>query len=109
MSIFAYWSQLRPGETVHPEDITELDRGPHGFQLDLPPGHFSGPLRTAPVVICYGNPGYDDDDRRAAQDPAKWSLTRRIALLGDCRALLRRDAIFILISFPALVAERSSW
>ncbi len=74
MTIFAYWSQLTSGETVHPEDLGVLEQRPHSFQTDLPPGHISGPLRTAPVVICYGNPGYDDDDRRAAQDPTNWAL-----------------------------------
>jgi hypothetical protein len=28
---------------------------------------------NSPVVICYGNPGYDDQDKAAAQDPIIWN------------------------------------
>jgi hypothetical protein len=74
LSIFAYWDRLETGATVHPDDLAILGHCEHAFQTDLPPGHISGPLRSAPVVLCYGNPGYDDADRLAVQDSAKRAL-----------------------------------
>lgn len=74
MQLFEFWSRLPNSETVHPDDKPDLAIGRHSFQFDLPPGHISGPILHAPVVICYGNPGYVDDDKRAAQDPAKREL-----------------------------------
>lgn len=57
-SIYDFWRQLRRG-LVHPLDKPVLDRAvPRGtFDLSLVPHPISGPLRSAPIVLCYVNPG----------------------------------------------------
>ena len=62
MPLFEFWSRLPEGETVHPDDRAAIEGGPHAFHFDLPPAPVMGPLRTAPVVLCYGNPGYEQQD-----------------------------------------------
>ena len=56
--LFDFWRKLPPGQMVHPEDRPMLASYPGVFQLAMPPGQIGGPLRTAPVIACYLNPGY---------------------------------------------------
>lgn len=45
------------------------------FALDVPPGHINGNLRTAPVVVLFLNPGFEDEDKQVFEKE-------------DCRILL---------------------
>ena len=67
--LFDFWNNLPAGETVHPVDRPVLDRHPGAFELGMPPGHISGPLKTAPVVACFLNPGFDEADAAMSADP----------------------------------------
>jgi hypothetical protein len=40
-----------------------LSRNRCGLELDIPPGHINGRLKTAPIVALFLNPGIKDDDR----------------------------------------------
>ena len=61
--LFDFWATLPPQACVHPKDRPILDQYPGIFELDIPPGHVNGPLKTAPVVACYLNPGFEEEDR----------------------------------------------
>jgi hypothetical protein len=73
MDIFRFWGSpgikgLKDGkEYVHPADRDVLGRIKHTFDLRCLPSCFSGPLRTAPVVLLYLNPGLSKQDRRDPQ------------------------------------------
>ena len=84
MPLFEFWSRLPEGETVHPDDRAAIEGGPHGFHFDLPPAPVMGRLRTARVVLCYGNPGYERYDAELVRGP---SLTAQSA-----RQLQGKDA-----------------
>lgn len=71
MSLFEFWSRLPEGATVHPDDRPVLDGGPHAFHFDLPALPVLGCLRNAPVVLCYGNPGYEEHDAEHARENAR--------------------------------------
>lgn len=71
MPLFEFWSRLPEGETAHPDDRPVLDAGSHAFHFDLPPVPVTGPLRSAAVVLCYGNPGHSADDAEVARDPSR--------------------------------------
>ncbi len=71
MSLFEFWSRLPEGETVHPDDRAVLEGGPHGFHFDLPPAAVLGPLRTAPVILCYGNPGHEQHNAELVREPSR--------------------------------------
>jgi hypothetical protein len=60
--LFDFWKRLPPEHCVHPDDCSVI-RDQLSFVLDIPPGHVNGRLRTAPVVVCYLNPGYEESDR----------------------------------------------
>lgn len=60
--LFDFWEELPPGKYIHPSDEAMLKGQNDAFQFGLPPGHINGPLKTAPVVACYLNPGYEADD-----------------------------------------------
>jgi hypothetical protein len=63
--IFEFWSRIKRGERIHPDDKEVFDRmNPerHGFKLDCLPGCFGGPLKTASVVLLYLSPGYSEAD-----------------------------------------------
>jgi hypothetical protein len=78
MSLLEFWSRLPDGETVHPDDRPVLDGGPHAFHFDLPALPILGRLRTAPVVLCYGNPGLEEHDAEHAHDaPRRQRLVRQ--------------------------------
>jgi hypothetical protein len=74
--IFKFWSQIKPHERIHPADREVFARmGDFGHRFDLRclPNCFTGPLRTAPVVLLYLSPGLIPKDvRRAGQK--KWQL-----------------------------------
>lgn len=65
--IFEFWSRIADNEFVHPDDREVLERVDNSFQLDCFPIAFSGALRTAPVVLLFLSPGFDDSDRHHAQ------------------------------------------
>ncbi len=65
---YEFWSRCPADCFVHPDDRDALERLPHSFQLHATPNPFFGPLRTAPVVLLYLNPGFHDDDARLARD-----------------------------------------
>jgi hypothetical protein len=73
MPLFDYWSRLPAGEAVHPDDRAALESGPHAFHFDLPPAPVLGPLRTAPVVLCCGNPGYEKYEAEFVREPTRKS------------------------------------
>jgi hypothetical protein len=65
IDIFKFWSQIEPGEHIHPADVrtfNRMDAARHGFQLECLPACFSGRLRTAPVVLMYLSPGFSRAD-----------------------------------------------
>jgi hypothetical protein len=67
--IFRFWSHVGPTEHTHPADRDVFDRlkGAHSFKFDRLPGSFSGPLRTAKVVLLYLSPGWSELDTEEAQ------------------------------------------
>jgi hypothetical protein len=60
--IFDFWRNCPRDATIHPADAEVLKRVKHSFDLRCPIGHFDGPLRTAPVVMLYLNPGLSPED-----------------------------------------------
>src|SRR5688500_10494122 len=68
--LFEFWLRCPPHARVHPDDETVLARCNHGFDLRCLPGAFSGPLKTAPLVLLLSNPGFDEYDIQHANDPA---------------------------------------
>jgi hypothetical protein len=77
MPLFDFWSRLPEGETVHPDDRDALEGGPHAFHFDLPPAPVLGPLRTAPVVLCYGNPTYEAYEAEFVHEPSRMARLAR--------------------------------
>jgi hypothetical protein len=74
--IFEFWQGVPGDAKVHPEDravfgriSSDADQG-HGFNLNCLPSPFAGPLRTAPVVMLYLNPGLAPQDEQEADDPS---------------------------------------
>lgn len=70
--IFKFWSQIDSKDTVHPADrpIFERLKGQHAFDLRCLPLNFSGPLRTADVVLLYLSPGLSERDAAFAKTAA---------------------------------------
>jgi hypothetical protein len=62
-----FWKRMKTGSFVHPDDLEQLNLRPGVFMLDRPPGQITGPLKTAPVVACFTNPGYDASDAELVQ------------------------------------------
>jgi hypothetical protein len=65
IDIFEFWSQIKSGEHIHPADRNVFDRiSPikHGFQLGCLPECYAGRLRTAPVILLYVSPGFEEND-----------------------------------------------
>lgn len=62
VDLFDFWAECSPGDFTHPRDRYVLDRVAHGFDLRCLPACFTGPLRTAPVVLLYLSPGFDKAD-----------------------------------------------
>jgi hypothetical protein len=71
MSLFEFWSRVPNGATVHPDDRPVLDAGPHAFHFGLPALPVLGRLKDAPVVLCYGNPGFAEHDARHADESGR--------------------------------------
>lgn len=69
VSILDFREEAEPSDTMHPRDRYVLDRVSHGFDLRCLPGPFSGPLRTAPVVLLYLAPGWTQEDVAEAATP----------------------------------------
>jgi hypothetical protein len=67
--IFEFWSEVAPGERVHPRDRYAMQRVEHGFDLRCLPACYGGPLRTAPVVLLYLSPGLKQEDIDEADTP----------------------------------------
>jgi len=83
--IFEFWSQIGPGDFVHPADKVAFERlgeNSHGFKLRCLPGHFMGPLRTAAVVMLYMSPGYNEKDEEFAKSEKglEWHSRQRSGL-----------------------------
>ncbi len=85
--IFKFWSGIRLRKGAHPEDFDVFSRSRHGFDLDCLPGCFSGPLRTAPVVLLALSPGLSEQDyidakTRAGRERWRHRLSGRAPLPG---------------------------
>jgi hypothetical protein len=116
--LFKFWSRISPKDTIHPADRPVFDRlkGEHEFDLRCLPLNFSGPLRTARVVLLYLSPGLGPKDHLLAKtttgqrayaaqrtgktdlpnDPAslgyEWRKSR-LKFLGDWQSHLDKIAI----------------
>lgn len=67
--IFEFWSGLPGDARVHPADAKVFDTVKHEFKLDCLVGVFRGPLKTAPVVLLFLSPGFDEGDSQHARSP----------------------------------------
>jgi hypothetical protein len=78
--IFKFWARIKLGERIHPSDrsvFRRMNPERHGFKLRCLPGCFSGPLRTAPVVLLYLSPGYNKRDETDARKKSVQERYRR--------------------------------
>ena len=77
--IFDFWAEMPSGARIHPRDAAVLQRAEHRFEKDGLPCPFMGPLRTAPVVLLFLSPGFDEGARsHAASDASRtWSREQR--------------------------------
>jgi len=67
--IFEFWSHIGRGENIHPADkgvFARIDPKKHGFRTDCLPTCYLGRLRSAPVVLLYLSPGFEDQDLKDA-------------------------------------------
>lgn len=63
--IFEFWSQIKRGDKIHPADKNVMQRinpQKHGFNIECLPACYSGPIRSAPVVLLFLSPGFDERD-----------------------------------------------
>jgi hypothetical protein len=67
IDIFDFWDGLPGTACEHPADRDVLSRVKHGFDLNCPVGQYRGPLRTAPVVMLFLNPGWTESDKSHAR------------------------------------------
>jgi hypothetical protein len=58
--LFDFWSGLAADAHSHPEDGPVLQHFLNCFQRECPPSPCLGPLKTAPVVLLFLNPGFSD-------------------------------------------------
>ncbi len=79
--IFDFWAECPPEARKHPQDEPVFARaGYMGFNLDCLPCNFWGPLRTAPVVLLFLSPGFDESDvaySASAQGQADYADRRK--------------------------------
>jgi hypothetical protein len=80
--IFEFWERIGATETIHPADKKTFERlgdDSHSFNLRCLPGHFMGPLKTAPVVMLFMSPGYSEWDEKFAESErgAAWHSLQR--------------------------------
>jgi hypothetical protein len=61
--IFEFWAEAASSDRFHPRDHDVLRRASHGFDAECLPIPFSGPLKTAPVVLLYLAPGWPREFR----------------------------------------------
>ncbi len=71
--IFQFWSGIRLKGGAHPADCEVLRRVDHNFDLRCLPRPFSGPLKTAPVVLLFlshrlSEQDYSDAKSRSGRD-----------------------------------------
>jgi hypothetical protein len=67
-SLFKFWESVSPETKIHPKDEAVFEaHGKHSLNLQCLPNPFYGPLRTAPVVLLYLNPGLSQQDLREAE------------------------------------------
>ncbi|WHU02595.1 hypothetical protein [Sphingomonas sp. NIBR02145] len=78
--IFDFWNRCARGSFVHPDDSKVLARIDHHFDLNCLPAPFTGPLKTAKIVLLFLAPGLGRDgfDRKHAEtDSGKdWYATQ---------------------------------
>jgi hypothetical protein len=65
--IFDFWSRIPDDATIHPDDVHVFERAPTNFERDCLPTAFTGPLRTAPIVLLFLSPGFEETDREHAR------------------------------------------
>ncbi len=67
--IFECWKDYQPGDRIHPSDRPVFDdlKSQHSLSLDCLPLPFYGPLKTAPIVFLYLNPGLSKLDLEQAK------------------------------------------
>ena len=67
--IFEFWDGYQLGERIHRSDKPVFDdlRTRHGLDLNCLPVPFYGPLKTAPIVFLYLNPGLSKLDLEQAK------------------------------------------
>jgi len=67
-SLFKFWEGVSPSTKVHPKDEAFFEEyGKHNLNLECLPNPFYGPLRTAPIVLLYLNPGFSQQDLNEAE------------------------------------------
>lgn len=122
-ALFWFWRSVRRHPHVHPADNKYLKAEKHRFELRVLASPWHGPLKTAPVVLAYVNPGLSRRDFHDARIPtrrahmvAHYSGTRplralsehptgvrwtaqRLKHMGDYEALRQLVAIFELIPY----------
>lgn len=103
LSIQKYWSALAADSNEHPEDVAILQhiqkRCNKPFCLDRPPGPMLGPLQTAKVVICYGNPF--EDMSALPKQPRWWQ--------DETSHQLARQQLTGNVSFPLELSPWAKW
>ncbi|QNM83318.1 hypothetical protein H8M03_02940 [Sphingomonas sabuli] len=67
--LFGFWARCKGDQFVHPDDADVLGSTAHSFNLECLPSPFTGPLRTAPVVLLFIAPGFDPYDLDHAKQP----------------------------------------
>ena len=65
--IFEFWQRYRPPQWFHPADEEVLRRVDNHFDKKSMPAPFSGPLKSAPVVLLYLAPGLSKGDHLAVR------------------------------------------
>jgi hypothetical protein len=66
--LFKFWEGVSPNTKVHPRDEAVFEtHGKHNLNLECLPNPFYGPLRTAPIVLLYLNPGLSQQDLNEAE------------------------------------------
>jgi hypothetical protein len=79
-----HWAKAIPDLHIHPDDAEALRTKRHQFELGALVGPWMGPIRTAPVVLLYLNPGLagTGEEVTSAQDPeVREAMVRNLA--GD--------------------------
>lgn len=82
MDIFEFWSRIGDSDFRHPADAKVFDRVRHKFERDCLPAAYTGPLRTAPVVLLFLSPGYTkyDADHATTEEGRAYYRKQRTGL-----------------------------